>query len=82
MKQIIHRLGKVLLVLLPVAAALGITIYLVTHKPGPSQKPATEAVQTLRVIPAPVVDLIPRAEGYGVAEPVRSPPIRTCRPGS
>ena len=71
MKQIIYRLGKVLLVLLPVAAASGITMYLVTHKPGPSQKPPTEAVQTLRVIPAPVVDLVPRAEGYGVAEPVR-----------
>lgn len=71
MKQLIYRLGKVLLVLLPVAAALGITIYLVTHKPGPSQKPATEAVQTLRVVPAPVVDLVPRAQGYGIAEPVR-----------
>jgi RND family efflux transporter MFP subunit len=71
MKQIIYKLGKVLLVLLPVAAALAVTIYLVTHRPGPSQKQATEAVQTLRVIPAPVVDLVPRAEGYGVAEPVQ-----------
>ena len=71
MKQIIYRLGKILLVLVPVAAALAVTIYLVAHKPGPLQKQTTEAVQTLRVIPAPVVDLIPRAEGYGVAEPVQ-----------
>jgi membrane fusion protein, multidrug efflux system len=71
MKQIIYRLGKALLVLVPVAAALAGTIYLVTHKPGPSQKQTKEAVQTLRVIPAPVVDLVPRAEGYGIAEPVK-----------
>jgi membrane fusion protein, multidrug efflux system len=71
MKQIIYRLGKILLVLVPVAAALAATIYLVTHKPGPSQKQTTETVQTLRVIPAPVVDLVPQIEGYGVAEPVQ-----------
>ena len=71
MKQIIYRLGKTLLVLVPVAAALAAAIYLVTHKPGPSQKQTKETVQTLRVIPAPVVDLVPRAEGYGVAEPVK-----------
>ncbi len=71
MKQILYRLGKALLILLPVAAALAATIYLVTHKPGPSQKQTAEAVQTLRVIPAPVVDLVPRAEGYGIAEPVK-----------
>ncbi len=71
MKQIIYRLGKVLLVLVPVAAVLAASIYLVTHKPGPSQKQTTEAVQTLRVISAPVVDLVSRAEGYGVAEPVQ-----------
>ena len=71
MKQIFYRLGKTLLVLVPVAAALAATVYLVTHKPGPSQKPIEEAVQTLRVIPAPVVDLVPRAEGYGVAEPAQ-----------
>ncbi len=71
MKKIIYRLGKALLILMPVAAALAATIYLVTHKPGPSQKQIKEAVQTLRVIPAPVVDLVPRAEGYGIAEPVQ-----------
>jgi membrane fusion protein, multidrug efflux system len=71
MKQIIYRLGKALLILVPVAAALAATIYLVTHKPGPSQKQTKETIQTLRVIPAPVVDLVPRAEGYGVAEPVQ-----------
>jgi membrane fusion protein, multidrug efflux system len=71
MKQIIYRLGKALLILVPVAAALAATVYLVAHKPGPAEKQTEEAVQTLRVIPAPVVDLVPRAQGYGVAEPVQ-----------
>ena len=71
MKQMISRLGKTLLILVPVAAAVAITVYLVIHKPGPAQKQVQEAVQTLRVVSAPVVDLVPRAEGYGVAEPVQ-----------
>ncbi|MDZ7663839.1 MAG: efflux RND transporter periplasmic adaptor subunit [Desulfotignum sp.] len=71
MKQMIYRLGKAVLILIPVAAAVAITVYFVSHKPGPAQKQVQETVQTLRVIPAPVVDLVPRAEGYGVAEPVQ-----------
>ncbi|MCA1785586.1 MAG: HlyD family efflux transporter periplasmic adaptor subunit, partial [Desulfobacteraceae bacterium] len=67
----VYKLGKAVLILVPVAAAVAITVYLVTHKPGPAQKQVQEAVQTLRVIPAPVVDLVPRAEGYGIAEPVQ-----------
>ncbi len=71
MKQIFFKAGKVILILIPLAAAVALTVYLVTHKPGPVEKQTTEQIQTLRVIEAPVVDLVPRAQGYGIAEPAR-----------
>ena len=71
MKQIFYRLLRILLVLLPVVAAVAVAGYLVIHKPGPAEKKTLEAVHTLRVIPAPLVDLVPRAYGYGQAEPVQ-----------
>lgn len=64
-KKILRRT----LVVLPVLAAVSAAVYLVSHKPGPAQKPEEEAVRTLRIIKAPSVDLVPRAAGYGVAEP-------------
>lgn len=71
MKQILYKLLRILLVLVPVVAALAVAGYLVTHKPGPAEKQTPEAIHTLRVIPAPVVDLVPRTYGYGQAEPVQ-----------
>jgi RND family efflux transporter MFP subunit len=71
MKQIFYRLLRIFLVLIPVAAALATAGYLVVHRPGPAEKQTPETIHTLRVIPAPVVDLVPRAYGYGIAEPVQ-----------
>jgi RND family efflux transporter MFP subunit len=71
MKPILFKLLRIFLVLIPVAAALAVAGYLVTHRPGPAKKQTPEAIHTLRVIPAPVVDLVPRAYGYGQAEPVQ-----------
>jgi multidrug efflux pump subunit AcrA (membrane-fusion protein) len=64
-----QKLLKRALTVVPIVAALLVVAYLVTHKPGPVQRQTTEAVQTLRVIAAPVVDWVPRAVGYGVAAP-------------
>ncbi len=71
MKPILYKLLRIILILIPVAVALAVAGYLVTHRPGPSEKQTLEAIHTLRVIPAPVVDLVPRAYGYGQAEPVQ-----------
>ncbi len=60
---------KLVLTILPVAAAAALTAYLVANRPGPEKKPRGEEVRTLRVIKAPAPDLVPRATGYGVAEP-------------
>lgn len=66
-----RKLVKGVLTLLPIAAAILVVVYLVAHQPEPSQKHEQESIRTLRVIEAPSVDLIPRAVGYGVAEPER-----------
>lgn len=55
--------------IIPIAAALAVSGYLVMHRPGPDKKIQEEAVRNLRVIEAPLVDLVPSATGYGVAEP-------------
>lgn len=63
-----NKLLKRLLIMVPIAAALVLTAYLVTHRPGPTRKPVSESIRTLRVIKAPSVNLVPKATGYGVAE--------------
>jgi RND family efflux transporter MFP subunit len=69
MRKAISKILKGLLIILPIAAAVLVVAYLVTHKPGPTRKQFQESIRTLRIIEAPSVDLIPRAAGYGVAEP-------------
>lgn len=69
MRKAINKILKGLLIILPIAAAVLVVAYLVTHKPGPARKQGKELIRTLRVIEAPSVDLIPRAVGYGVAKP-------------
>jgi len=65
----IKRFLKGLLIILPIAVAVLVVAYLVAHKPGPARKQGQESIRSLRVIEAPTVDLIPRAVGFGVAEP-------------
>ncbi len=69
MKNTINRVVKGFLTLLPIAVAIGVVVYLVTHRPGPTQKQGGESIRTLRIVEALSVDLRPRAVGYGVAEP-------------
>lgn len=69
MRQLLYPKIRIMLIILPVAAAVAVVVYLVMHRPGPEQKAEEETVRALRVIEAPVVDLVPRATGYGVAEP-------------
>lgn len=69
MRKIIDKIPKGVLIILPIAAAVLVVAYLVTHKPDPLRKQGEESIRSLRVIEAPTVDLIPRAVGFGVAEP-------------
>jgi len=69
MRKLINKSVKSLLKILPVVAALVAVVYLMTHRSGPTRKQGEELIRTLRIIEAPCVDLVPRAVGYGVAEP-------------
>ena len=57
--------------LLPVVAAVVVVALLVRSRSGPARKPPAEVGRPLLVIDVPVVALVPRASGYGLAEPVR-----------
>jgi RND family efflux transporter MFP subunit len=69
MQEFIYRYSRRALVIVPIALALIVSAYLVMHRPGPDKKEIEESVRTFRVIEAPLADLVPRATGYGVAEP-------------
>ena len=55
------------------AIALGILAFVLLGRSnkGPVQKPPQELARTVRVLPAPKLDVIPRAIGYGEARPGR-----------
>jgi len=60
---------KRLLTLLPIVVAALVVASLLMHRASPVKKPVVESARTLRVIKAPLVELIPRAKGYRVATP-------------
>ncbi|MEA3436332.1 MAG: biotin/lipoyl-binding protein, partial [Thermodesulfobacteriota bacterium] len=68
MKNLKRHVGK-LLAVLPIALALLIVVTWVANKEELQQKEIPESVRTMRVIEVPKTDLIPRAFGFGVAEP-------------
>jgi len=55
--------------LLPVVLAVILLIFLVRTKSGPARKEIPETTHMMRVLKVPLVDLVPRTSGYGVAEP-------------
>ncbi len=60
---------KLLFAFVPIVAAALITALLLANRPALVSNEVEEAVRTLRVIKAPVVDFVPQATGYGVAAP-------------
>lgn len=60
---------KIVFSILPLVVAAVITALLLANRPALVGNDVEEAVRTLRVIKAPVVDFVPRAVGYGVAAP-------------
>ena len=69
MRKTINKIIKRFLTFLPIAVAVLVVAYLVTHRPGPARKQGGESIRTLRIVEALSVDLVPRTVGYGVAEP-------------
>ena len=60
-----------LLAIVPIALALLLVVNWVANKKEPQKKEIHESVRTMRVIKVVKTDLIPRAIGFGVAEPGR-----------
>ncbi|TWU11744.1 Multidrug resistance protein MdtA precursor [Symmachiella macrocystis] len=60
------------LILPPLILGVGVAIYMVAGRTQLKHNPVTEVSRTLRVIPAPQVDVVPRVWGYGTAEPGRT----------
>ena len=55
----------------PIVVGAAVVAVLIATKEPPAREAPGEAVRTLRVIPAPVVDVVPRVLGYGTAKPGR-----------
>lgn len=70
LKKLGKRTKRVLAVL-PIMAAIAVVIVLVRTRSGPEKRTEDEISRTVRIIDAPAVALIPRATGYGLAEPGR-----------
>lgn len=58
-----------LLALLPILAGMLLLVLLVRSRTGSPRRPAAENEQIVRVIPAPVVNVVPRTLGYGRVRP-------------
>jgi len=69
MKKPLAKHFKRLLTILPIVVAGAAVAYLLMYRTSPVKKPVEEFVRTLRVIKAPLVELVPRAKGHGIAEP-------------
>ena len=69
MRRFFRRLGRVLLFLVPVALGAAVLGYAVQNREGPQRTEPRERVTPVRVVTVPVVDVVPRALGYGTASP-------------
>ena len=71
MRKLFRRLGRLLLFVVPVALGLAAVGYAVMNREGPQRLPPEERLTPVRVVPAPAVDMVPRALGYGSVTPGR-----------
>ncbi len=62
---------RALLILPPVLLGLLVLFWLAQSREPPALADRSEPTRTVRVIEAPLVDLIPTAEGYGAVKPAR-----------
>jgi RND family efflux transporter MFP subunit len=62
-------LRKKLLILPPLLLGLAVLVFMVRTKEPPATRDVGERATAVRVVDAPVVDLVPRATGYGYVRP-------------
>jgi hypothetical protein len=60
-----------LLILPPLALAIGVLVWVVANKRQPAQKPVAEQTRHVRVITARALDLVPRVTGFGTVSPAK-----------
>ena len=58
-----------LLLIPPVLVGIGVVVLLLQNRAEPQRKPEQEVARVMRVMPVPKVDVLPRALGFGTAEP-------------
>ncbi len=63
--------GKKLLIWVPIALGVTAVLWAVNARQGPQRIPPEERTTSVRVVPAAVVDAVPRALGYGNVKPGR-----------
>ena len=68
LKRLLARWGKRLLIIPPILIAVGILIFLTTHRSAPKLKTESELPRVLSVIAAPELDVEPRVVGFGTAQ--------------
>lgn len=64
-----RRLGRRALIIPPIAIGVVVLTLMVRNRKPPERREVPEAARALRVIPAPAATLLPRAVGYGTAQP-------------
>ncbi len=69
MKTFLRRHGRKLLVVPPLALGVLIVAVAVQTREGPQRVEVRERVTPVRVVPAPAVDVVPRALAYGNVQP-------------
>jgi len=67
--RLFHR--RRLLILPPIAIGIVILLWMTVGKQPPARVENTELARMVRVVEAPVIELIPMAEGYGPVRPAR-----------
>jgi len=69
MKSQTNPLWKKFLIIPAIAIGIIIFVFLVKNKESPQLIPYSEPIQSVRVVEVPMVNVIPRAIGYGNIQP-------------
>ena len=63
--------SRKLLILPPIVLGMLVLIFLIAGKEPPARTELVEPTRTVRIIEAPMINLVPKAEGYGPIQPAR-----------
>ena len=63
--------SRKLLILPPIVAGMLVLLFFVASKEPPARTELVEPTRTVRIVEAPMINLVPKAEGYGPIQPAR-----------